>query len=112
MKLPGHLAAVVPRDKVVRYLLSASHADGRHKSAFFTAFGFDARRWEELSAALKRHAAHDVVRVEQSRFGTRYVIEGIIETPDGRNPAVRSVWFLEPGEEAPRFVTAYPRKGA
>jgi hypothetical protein len=28
--------------------------------------------------------------------------------PDGRTPTIRSVWFIETGEEVPRFVTAYP----
>jgi hypothetical protein len=38
----------------------------------------------------------------------RYIIDGILITPDGRNPMVRSVWFIETGEITPRFVTAYP----
>jgi hypothetical protein len=45
---------------------------------------------------------------EASPFGTRYVIEGIISTPDGRAPFIRAVWFIETGEQIPRFVTAYP----
>ena len=31
-----------------------------------------------------------------------------MEEPDGREPAVRSVWFIEAGGEVPRLVTAYP----
>jgi hypothetical protein len=31
-----------------------------------------------------------------------------METPDGRKPVVRSVWFIEHGSQTPRFVTAYP----
>ncbi|MGH3976576.1 MAG: DUF6883 domain-containing protein [Pseudonocardiaceae bacterium] len=30
----------------------------------------------------------------------------------GRTPSIRSVWFLESGQDVPRFVTAYPLKGA
>ena len=60
-------------------------------------------------AALLRHAGdHEVEKVENSRFGTRYIIDGIIHAPDGRSPVVRSVWFTETGERIPRFVTAYP----
>lgn len=112
MKLPHHQRAMVPRDKIVQYLLSPTHDQGRHKWAFFTAFGFNAQRWEELAAALRRHANYEVADTEHTPFGTRYAIEGIIETPDGRSPRIRSVWFLSPDEEVPRFVTAYPLKGS
>ena len=56
-------------------------------------------------------AGLDVVKEEPSPFGRRYVIEGAMETPDGRNPSVRAVWFVRTGEDVPRFVTAYPLKG-
>jgi hypothetical protein len=46
--------------------------------------------------------------VEATPFGTRYVIEGIISTPDGRVPLIRAVWFIETGEQIARFVAAYP----
>jgi hypothetical protein len=36
---------------------------------------------------LKEHAKdHAVVKVENSPFGTRYVVEGVIQTPDGQSP--------------------------
>ena len=28
--------------------------------------------------------------------------------PDGRQPFIRAVWFIETGEEIPRLATAYP----
>jgi len=68
--------------------------------------------WRTLADALVRHAAeNEVAAVEASPFGTRYIIEGIIITPDHRNPNVRAIWFIESGAEIPRFVTAYPQKG-
>ncbi len=80
MKLPNYENAIVPQAKVTQF------AD-----------------------ALARHAAeNEVAKSEQVRFGTRYVIDGIIHAPDGRTPNVRSVWFIEQGEPIPRFVTAYP----
>jgi len=39
------------------------------------------------------------------------VIEGVLVTPDGRDPLVRSVWFIEAGVDEPQFVTVYPRRG-
>ncbi|WP_420828293.1 DUF6883 domain-containing protein [Desulfonema limicola] len=38
----------------------------------------------------------------------RYVIEGEILSPDGRNPKIRSVWFLKNETDRTSFVTAYP----
>jgi hypothetical protein len=58
---------------------------------------------------LRQHAGdHEVAKVESSPFGTRYVVDGALAAPDGRAPVIRSVWFLETGQETPRFVTAYP----
>ena len=109
MKLPFADRAIVPERKVTAYLLSATHPTGRHKAAWLTKYGFAVEGWEALAGALKRHAdMHEVVRTEDSLFGMRYVIEGPLETPDGRNPRARSVWFMESGESVPHFVTMYP----
>jgi hypothetical protein len=109
LKLPNHDKSTVPPTKITDYLLSLSHHDGRGKARFFASFGFSPRSWETLVEALRRHAAeHEVTRIESSPFGTRYVIEGTMFTPDGRAPLMRTVWFIETGEQIPRFVTAYP----
>ena len=112
VKLPYYQLATVSRAKVVDYLLSASHPQGRHKLRFFTDFGFSREKWETLAAAVKQHAAdHQVVKVETTYFGTRYVVEGIMEAPDGRFPGVRTVWFVAKGDTIPRLTTAYPARG-
>jgi hypothetical protein len=109
MKLPNYEQVMVTREKVVDYLLSETHRDGRHKAAFFKRYGFTVREWEKMASALRAHAAeHDVTRIETSPYGQRYAIEGIIRSPDGRDPFIRTIWFIETGEETPRFVTAYP----
>jgi hypothetical protein len=59
-----------------------------------------------------KHAeVHEVARVEDSPFGKRYVVEGSVVTPDGRNPLVRAVWFVEVGDDRPQLVTVYPLRG-
>jgi hypothetical protein len=40
--------------------------------------------------------------------GVTYLIEGLLETPSGRKPHVRTIWLIETGQVAPRFITAYP----
>ncbi len=109
MKLPGLEDAIIARRKIVGYLLSFEHAVGRHKAAFFCRFGFSASRWGGFTAALIRHArANEVAKVDDTEFGTRYTVDGPLETPDGRRPMVRVVWFVERGESAPRLLTAFP----
>ncbi len=112
MKLPNHEKAVVPKAKITDYLLSLSHRDGCSKAKFFMLFGFSPERWHILAQALKLHAAHnETARTEVSDFGMRYVVEGTLLSPDGRNPEIRSIWFLKSGADVPSFVTAYPLKG-
>jgi hypothetical protein len=82
----------VPAEKVGDYLLSNTHPKGRHKAAAFLRFGFDAAAPEVLAAAPVNHALdHAIVKEEASPFGRRFVVEGALTTPDGRNPMVRSV---------------------
>ena len=51
---------------------------------------------------------NNVIKVEVTPFGQRYVIDGAIRSPDGRNPVIRTVWFIEKETDNPYFVTAYP----
>lgn len=112
MKLPNVANALAPKEKIAGYLLSTTHRDGKHKAGFFLSFGFKAETWEELADALVNHAReNNVVKEEPSPFGIRYVVEGAMPAPDGRSPNVRAVWFIDTGEDQPRFVTAYPLKG-
>jgi hypothetical protein len=62
--------------------------------------------WQDLAATLCQHALdHEVTKEEDTPFGKRYVIEGIIQAPDGRTSMLRAVWFIERGSGTPRFVT-------
>ncbi|MBI3580972.1 MAG: hypothetical protein HY098_02670 [Nitrospinae bacterium] len=108
MKIPGFNRASVEKNKVAGYLLSVAHPIGKHKARFFQQFGFSLERVELLKEALEKHATYDFIKAEKTDFGVRYIIDAPLESPDGRNPEVRSVWFVEKGDKAPRFVTAYP----
>jgi hypothetical protein len=111
VKLPNVERAETPKEKITGYLLSITHRDGRHKATFFMAHGFSVEAWETLAKALREHAAeNEIAKTEQTPFGTRYIVEGPLKTPDGRNPMVRAVWFVEWGETIPRLATAYQLK--
>ncbi len=109
MKLPNLENAVVAQAKVVEYLLSATHRKGKSKALFFTHFGFSVVRWEELAAALLQHALeHSVITTRTTLYGINYVMEGDLQTPDGRRPQLRAVWCLRQADPIPYLVTAYP----
>lgn len=111
MKLPNYEKAIVPQAKITRYLLSATHEDGQHKARFFVRFGFTIENWELLAQALIQHAAdHEVVNVLETPHGKHYVVEGILPTPTGESPNLRSVWAIDDEGESPRLITAYPLK--
>lgn len=109
MQLPNVSRARVERSKIVEYLLNEDHPDGRSKAHFFQQFGFRARRWSGFAEALRNHAMQNQVQERaKTPFGTRYVVDGPIESPDGRNPTVRTVWVIENVPATPRLITAYP----
>jgi hypothetical protein len=110
MKLPNVEYAFVPHEKITGYLLSEERSGG--KTDFFIRFGFSTTQWRQLELALLTHAAtHEAKQVIRNQHGTKYVIEGALQTPDGRNPHVRTVWIIEHQQERARLVTAYPLEG-
>ena len=111
MRLPNAQHARVERNKISGYLLSHTNPRGRHRAALFLRFGFSIDRWREFAAALRLHSqSNDVVMVVETIHGPRYYVDGAIETPDRRNPRVRTVWQVDHGKDYPRFITAFPRK--
>ena len=110
-RLPHLDHAVVPEAKIVNYLLNVRHSGGRAKARFLESFGFRAQDWRVLRDAVVAHAdANGIAATHQTRFGTRYEIDGPLPTPDGRAPMVRVVWFVESNDPAPRLVTLVPRR--
>ena len=109
-RLPHLDRAIVSEAKIVNYLLSARHSGGRAKARFLESFGFRAQDWHALRDAVIAHAtANDITASYQTRFGTRYEIDGPLPAPDGRAPMVRVVWFVQSEENVPRVVTLVPR---
>lgn len=109
MMLPDSDRARVDRAKIADYLLSLSHPDGRSKAEFFARFGFTVEAWEVLADALRAVGiSNSVTGIVASVHGTRYTVDGLLPTPDGRTPMIRTVWIVESGIQGPRLITAYP----
>jgi hypothetical protein len=109
VKLPNVDNARIDRTKIVDYLLAADHPEGAAKAGFFSRFGFNISDWQIFAGALISHARLcQVTGQSESRFGTKYQIDGPLTCPDGRSPAIRAVWIVDAGTDFPRLITAHP----
>ncbi|MFC1816744.1 DUF6883 domain-containing protein [Thermodesulfobacteriota bacterium] len=109
MKLPKRQNAYIPQQKLKDYLLSRSHPIGSWKSKLFHNLGFD----ETNSDLLEQHLfaianSENVNESIMTKYGTKYVIDGSIKTPNGNILKLRTIWIIEERQNNPRFVTAYP----
>ena len=112
-RLPNAEEAYTDEAKVAGYLLDPEHPRNEGKAGFFFRHGFTGEAWEVLTEALLRHAREgELAETRRNPYGAKYVVEGPIASPDGRDPKVRSVWIVESGtgSPAPRLVTAYPKR--
>jgi hypothetical protein len=109
VKLPNIENARIDRTKIIDYLLAVDHPEGAGKAAFFLRFGFSIADWQTFAEALISHAQLcQVTKLSESRFGTKYQIDGPLSCPDGRSPIKRSVWIIDVGTDFPRLITAHP----
>ena len=54
MKVPNYEKAIVPKEKLIDYLLNFDHQDGKSKALFYQKFGYNRTNYRELSEQLKR----------------------------------------------------------
>jgi len=109
MRLPNADLAVVDRAKITEYLLNPEHPDNGGKAAFFVALEFSHSDWETLANALRRLAlTSDVTESMETVHGKKYIVDGELENPAGKEARVRSILIIDAGTDFPRLVTAYP----
>lgn len=111
MKLPNLENAYIQPQKLTGYLLSETHAVGASKAKLLRTFSFSkenvAMLEQELLSIAQTQEVQDFIPTEH---GIKYVIDGDIETPQGRQLKLRTVWIIDTGQTTPRFVTARPLK--
>ena len=111
MLLPNLKKAYILRKKLEFYLLLKVHTVGKSKAKFFRIIGFNETNVGALEQSLlKIGRTCEVNEIVLSPHGMKYVIDGPLQTPSGRFLSVRTIWIIDPGSVAPRFVTAYPLK--
>ena len=109
--LPNKSAAYVSTRKIVEYLLSETHTAGKSKAKLFRSFNFDETNVNQFEQGLIKIAQNEsVTETTETPYGTKYVVDGELETPRGIIIHLRTIWIIETGEKIPRFVTAYPFK--
>ena len=80
------------------------------KRSFFLNLVLRLENWKILAESLRKHGAtYNATKVVESEFGTRYSVDGLLKTPDSRNPYVRTVWIIEKQSTTPRLITAPPK---
>lgn len=109
--MPNGNRAIVDPAKLLDYVLSEVHDDGKHKARVFArALGFTRRDAGELKRQLLVAAdVGDAVRVDENRYGAKYLIDCRMKGPAGC-AQVRSVWIVDPRDDIPRLVSCYVRK--
>lgn len=106
--MPNADLAVVDEDKLARYILNPLHKDGWAKEQFLVAHGFDPADAEAVRLALLDHGrSNKLSETELTVFGVKYRVEGPLQAPHGV-VQVRTVWQVDTGQTAPRFVTMVP----
>lgn len=109
MYMPDRENATVEDSKIREYLLNPQHPDGGSKAMFFLRAGFGPEQDGEFRELLLEHATrHQVSKTEQTRFGTKYIIDGPAEAPGHFLFHLRTVWIAAVGSGHPKLVTAYP----
>lgn len=109
MKLPCANRAEIDPAKLTDYLLSPDHPVGRFKARVFAMAGYHRTEIAVLQKDLLELARRGVAEPQPiGTFGQKFIVRGILQGPNGRSLAVATVWIVRAGEQAPRFVTAYP----
>lgn len=92
--------------KISNYLLDFQHPRGKSKGKWLISKGFD---FKSLSEALIIHGrSSDVIKTEETDFGTFVAIEGILMKGNLPVGNFRSFWEINQLEKNCRFVTGYP----
>ena len=110
MELPNRHLAYVPEAKITQYLLNLSHPKGRGKARVFRGRGYDESNVRDFIGELLGIAqTNPVSDVLEFPNGVHYVVYGVIRTPDDGAMLLRTIWRIDAGQNAPRFISAYPR---
>lgn len=109
MRLPGSGDVQIEDRKVRGYLLSRTHPVGRFKARVFASAGFTDSTVDLFLSEIRRLASGgEVSQIEDTPFGRKYTVNGVLTGPVGAVRVV-TVWLEEPARAGVRLVTVQPR---
>lgn len=98
----------VAPNKVRDYLLNPDHPIGGAKARFFLGIGYSWPRVEQLIADLIQHGHRSTVTEEkQSPYGVKFVVDGPLLAPNGREYPIRTVWMEQSPGTLVLLITAH-----
>ena len=107
MKIPDN--AVIPEEKLTRYLLVPRPKDD--KSKYLAQAEFTQANPEDLLSAIRQLiATNEAVEDNINEYGVFYLVEGNLQGINNRNLAVVTVWLQSKYDESFRFVTLKPKR--
>ena len=108
--LPRWSEVGISRGKITGYLLATGHPVGGAKARYFESRGYSIDSPEVLEESLTDVALRgEVVSEEATEWGTKYVVVGTVQAPDGNPMSLATVW-IDVDEPVPMLVTAYPAR--
>lgn len=82
---------------------------GRFKAVFFEGLGYSRSEWTRLESDLRQLTViGEATLGKQTKYGQHYEIRGTVHGPSGKAAEIMTIWIVRVGEDAPRFVTAFP----
>lgn len=108
MKIPPD--AIIPEEKLTRYLLVPREEDD--KSKFLARAGFTQDNSDELLTAIRQLSeSAEAVEDGNNQYGDFYRIEGAITGPNGHILDVVLIWLQWYQDGTFHFVTLKPQRG-
>lgn len=111
MKLPHSERALIEREKLMTYLLNlnTAHKRGGAKARLLAQFGYHENNWQQLEMDIRQfHCNAEVDLIRETMYGMRYEIRAALQSPNGRELFVRTIWQIDEGNEFPRLLTLIP----
>jgi len=105
MKLPAN--TVIALRKFTEYLLRPRLEDD--KSRFLAMAGYSLENADRLISDIREQILPlDAELFDETEYGSKYLIRGVLAGPNGRVLRVLTVWMKENATNQTKFVTLYP----
>jgi hypothetical protein len=107
VKIPDD--AIIPEEKLTRYLLVPRLKDD--KSKYLAQAGFTQANSEDLLTAIRQLIVNnEAIEDNVNEYGVFYLVEGTLQGINNNNLAVITVWLQSKYDESFRFITLKPKK--